>query len=61
MMSAHMTDPTEDPPAPPSEAPVEAAEFEVETETMADGRHIHYYRWPEADAPPAGERAEADV
>jgi hypothetical protein len=29
--------------------------FEIETESMPDGRSIHYYRWPETD----GDRAEA--
>ena len=38
-------------------SPPDDLAFEVETESMADGRHIHYYRWPDpvnspADAPP---------
>jgi hypothetical protein len=34
--------------------------FVVETETMADGRLIHYYRWP-ADDEAVHEATPADV
>jgi hypothetical protein len=48
-----MTDPDD---APREPAPDDASnrafpfgDFEVETETLPDGRQVHYYRWPDAD------------
>ena len=45
-----MTQPDEHTTSMPASPPDEL-DFEVETETMADGRQIHYYRWPEPEAP----------
>jgi hypothetical protein len=51
-----MTDPDETPREPTRpEAPFPFGDFEIETETLPDGRHVHYYRWP------AGETDTADV
>jgi hypothetical protein len=36
------------------------AKFVVETETMADGRLIHYYRWPRGGAPDGAAAERAD-
>ena len=43
------------PPRPPADTPPPPrfARFVVETETMADGRRIHYYRWPDDAEQPA--------
>lgn len=46
-----MTDPVEHTHVPMPEAPPDDLDFEVESETMADGRQIHYYRWPEPETP----------
>ena len=46
-----MTDPAEHTHAPMPESPPDDLDFEVESETMADGRQIHYYRWPDSGAP----------
>ena len=46
-----MTDPVDHAPAPMLASPPDDLDFEVETETMADGRQIHYYRWPESEPP----------
>jgi hypothetical protein len=56
-----MTDPVDHPAVPALDVPFEDAGFEVETETMPDGRLIHYYRWPEDGVPPAEEAEAADV
>ena len=45
-----MTDPDDRTHMPTS--PPDDLDFEVETEAMADGRRIHYYRWPEPATPP---------
>ena len=44
-----MTDPVEHTQAPMPESPPDDLDFELDTETMADGRRIHYYRWPEPE------------
>jgi len=46
-----MTDPIDHPLVPAPASPPDDLDFEVETETMADGRQIHYYRWPEPELP----------
>ena len=56
-----MTDPVDHPAVSPSDVPFEDAGFEVETETMPDGRRIHFYRWPEDEVPPADVARAADV
>jgi hypothetical protein len=56
-----MTEPTEQPDLPAPEVPFEDAGFEVETETIADGRQVHYYRWPAHDTPRVDEQPAADV
>jgi hypothetical protein len=48
---AHMTDSVDHPPVPMPTSPPDELDFEVETETMADGRQIHYYHWPEPEPP----------
>ena len=53
-MGRPMTDPDDRTDVPPPTSPPDDIDFEVETETMADGRHIHYYRWPDTE-PPAGD------
>lgn len=46
-----MTDPVDRTHLPLPESRPDDLDFEVETETMADGRQIHYYRWPEPETP----------
>ena len=46
-----MTDPVDDAHVPMPESPPDDLDFEIETDTMADGRRIHYYRWPEPEMP----------
>jgi hypothetical protein len=49
-------------PDPQPETPPGAAlfgEFRVETETMSDGRRIHYYAWPD-ETDPVSAAAAAD-
>jgi hypothetical protein len=36
-------------------------EFRVETETMSDGRRIHYYVWPDETGPVAAAADPADA
>ena len=46
-----MTDPDDTPREPaPADSMFPFGDFEVETETLPDGRRVHYYRWP-ADEP----------
>ena len=50
-----MTEPDDTPrdPAPdPSSPAVPFGDFEVDTETLPDGRQVHYYRWPDNRLPP---------
>lgn len=42
-------------------SPPDDLDFELETEAMADGRRIHYYRWPEPGAPPDEAPQDAHV
>ncbi len=45
-----MTEPDTDPREPtPTGDDLPFGDFEVETETLPDGRKIHYYRWPDAE------------
>jgi hypothetical protein len=46
-----MTDPDDRTDVALPSSPPDDLDFEVETESMADGRQIHYYRWPESEAP----------
>ena len=46
-----MTDPVDRTHVHVPTSPPDDLDFEVETETMADGRQIHYYRWPEPETP----------
>ena len=46
-----MTDPVDRTREPVPTSPPDDLDFEVETETMADGRQIHYYRWLEPEPP----------
>jgi hypothetical protein len=51
-------------PDPQQETPPGAAmfgEFRVETETMPDGRRIHYYAWPDDTETAASAGDPADV
>jgi len=50
--------PAETPRDPAEHPPIDPVldRFVLETEPMGDGRLIHYYRWPEPDADPAGGR-----
>jgi UDPglucose--hexose-1-phosphate uridylyltransferase len=48
-----MTDPVDRTHVPMPESRPDDLDFEVETETMADRRQIHYYRWPEPGTVPA--------
>jgi hypothetical protein len=41
-------------PAPDDSSPrLPFYDFEVETESLPDGRQIHYYRWPADEPQPA--------
>ena len=44
-----MTDPVDHTHVAMPESPPDDFDFEVETETLADGRQIHYYTWPEPE------------
>ena len=44
-----MTDPVDHTSLPMPASPPDDLDFAVETETMDDGRQIHYYRWPEPE------------
>jgi hypothetical protein len=46
-----MTDPDDRTHVPMPASPPDDLDFEIETEAMADGRQIHYYRWPEPERP----------
>ena len=46
-----MTDPVDHTSLPMPASPPDDLDFAVETETMDDGRQIHYYRWPELEPP----------
>jgi len=51
-------------PDPQQETPPGAAmfgAFRVETETMSDGRRIHYYVWPDDTDPGASAAEPADA
>ena len=51
MMIGPMTEPHDRTDPPTTASPPDDLEFEVETETMPDGREIHYYHWPEPEPP----------
>ena len=49
-----MTDPDDTREPAPADNPFPFGDFEVETETLPDGRQVHYYRWT-ADEPDAAD------
>jgi hypothetical protein len=57
-----MTESDTDPREPTrAEDPLPFGDFEIETETMPDGRRIHYYRWPDAEPPRDADPDASDV